>query len=230
MKCHIVLLLICFTAVGEVLFTEDFDDGNDDGWTHIGAANFDVVSQEYLIYSQGDRGQGMSLNGDMAGFMSTPDYSVLCTVCIDAGKNAGIVARYSGEDSWHYCLLLKPYSAALVLQRSKDTGPTLIIDSYSVDLMLDTDYLLRLQVNTDQIQGRIWTGTMGDEPDEWQVSAQDGIQAEAGSFGLLGSGYGKQKISWSMIFDDVMVSTPLSESFTSRTWASIKSAGYTAFD
>jgi len=221
-----VLLVFCCAAMGGVLFEDDFSDGDDNGWTHVGSAEFAVISQEYLIYSQGNRGQGTSLNGDAEGIMSTADYSVLCAVTMEAGLTAGVCARYTGEDGWYYRLVLKPYSENLVLERRNDTGPSIGLDEYQYGILLDTRYFVRLQVEGDLIRGRIWAGSLSDEPDDWHVTAQDGIQAEPGSFGLFGAGYGKQLVSWSMIFDDVEVSTPVPDSFHPCTWASIKSAGF----
>lgn len=218
------LALIISVTFGEVLFTDDFSSGNDDGWTHLGAAEYEVVSQEYLIYSSGDRGQGTSLNGDQSGVMSVADYSVLSSITIEAGRSAGLVCRYNGPSDWYYRLVLKPLTGKLVLERRNDSGATLIMDELDSDILFDTAYLVRLQVEGDQIQGRLWTGFPEDEPAEWLVTADDGVQGEAGSFGVFGGGNGK--VSWSIKFDDVVVSTPLPESLQSGTWAGIKSVSF----
>jgi len=223
LKFVLAVFLVSFYAYGEVLFADDFSDGNDDGWTHLGAAEFQVFSQEYFIYSQGDRGQGTSLNGDQSGSMSTADYSVLCSITMETGNTAGLVCRYIDASQWYYRLVLKPASGTIVLERRTDSGPTLVLDDSSIQILLNVEYLVRMQVEGSDIRGRIWTGTPDDEPQEWNVSATDAVQSEAGSFGVFGAGYGK--ISWSMIFDQVVVSTPVPYGFDSRTWAAIKAAG-----
>lgn len=223
MRRMAMLFIAVCSAFGDILFTEDFAEGNDDGWTHLGAAEFQVLSQEYYIYSSGERGQGTSLNGDLNGAMSTPDYSVLCSIVMETGTSAGLVCRYVDSSQWYYRLVLKPFSGKMVLERIMDSGPTIVMEEYSVQLTLDTRYLVRMQVEEDFIRGKIWTGTPEDEPQSWNLSVQDAVQSEAGSFGLFAGGYGK--VSWSMIFDDVTVSTPVSEDFHNCTWAGVKAAG-----
>lgn len=213
---------ICYA---DVLFTDDFNDGNDDGWTHIGAASYEVIDCEYFIYNQGDRGQGKSINGDASGVMSTSDYSVLCSIMIECGSEGGIFVRYEGIDQWYYRMVLKPYTARILLERRKDSGPTMVMDHYNFSLHTDVRYWIRLQADGDSIRGRIWSGSVADEPDVWHLEAEDAVHQEAGSFGLFAGGYGKNRVSWSCIFDDVAVSTPLELRLSQVTWASIKSAG-----
>ncbi len=214
---------ICFA---DVLFSDDFNDGDDNGWTHIGAASFEVIDYEYFIYTDGDRGRGKSLNGDDSGMMSTSDYSVLCSILIECGTEGGILVRYSGLDQWYYRMVLKPNTSRILLERKNDSGASLVKDQYNFALSYDVPYWIRLQVDEDFIQGRIWTGSVDDEPDEWHLEAVDSVQPDAGSFGLFAGGFGKSKVSWSSIFDDVVVSTPLLQELSQVTWASIKSAGY----
>lgn len=222
LKFILLICLIWVTANCEILFTDDFEDGNDDGWIHLGAAEFQVFSQEYFIYSQGDRGQGTSLNGDQSGVMGTADYSVLCSITMETGLSAGLVCRYVDSSQWYYRLVLKPFSGRITLERKNDSGPTMILEESPFQLSMNTEYLVRMQVEGDTIKGRIWTGTPEDEPIEWNVSATDAVQSGAGSFGVFGAGYGK--VSWSMIYDQVVVSTPVPQGFHNCTWAGIKAA------
>lgn len=219
-KLCFVLLFVAAAASGEILFSDDFNDGNDDGWTRSGSASWDVVSGEYLMYSAGEKGQGTSYNGDENGAMSTPDYSILATINIDAGTNAGMIARFNGPGTWYYKMTLKPAGDIIRLERKQDGGPALLLEEYSIPIELDTEYFVRLQVTGDQICGRIWTGTPDDEPDQWQVSAQDDLQGDAGSFALTSGGYGR--VRWSCEFDDVVVSTPLPMELSPATWAALK--------
>jgi len=219
-KAFTLLISILSCAYGEVLFTDDFNDGDDDGWLRSGSASWQVISGEYHMYTEG-KGQGTSFNSDQPGVMSTADYSILATINIEAGTNAGIIARFNGPGNWYYRLIL--YTAGggnLKLDRKQDGGPTFLLDEYPLAVNFDTDYMVRLQVSGDMITGRAWTGTLEDEPDVWQVSDQDNLQGEPGSFALTSGGYGK--VSWSCKFDDVVVSSPVPMVFTPATWASIK--------
>lgn len=221
----LVLITALFFSIShaEILFTDDFNDGNDDGWTHIGAASYEVTDGEYFIYNQGDRGQGKSTNGDTSGTMSTSDYSVLCSIVIECGSEGGLFVRYGGSDQWYYRMVMKPYSSRILLERKKDSGPTMILDQYNIGIYFDVRYWIRLQADGDSICARIWQGSAADEPDVWHLEAEDSIQQEAGCFGVFAGGYGK--ISWSSVFDDVVVSTPLEQHLSQVTWASIKAAG-----
>lgn len=224
MRWVLPVFLALLPSMGGVLFTDDFNDGNDDGWTREGAAEFQVISQEYVIYSQGDRGLGKSLNGDLNGVMSTPDYSVLGSVTMETGLHAGLLCRWIDSSQWYYRLVMRPASGSIALERLIDSGPTMVLDESPVQIFLNTEYLVRLEVEGDEVRGRIWTGSQEDEPQEWDVSVTDGLQGQAGSFGVFGAGFGK--VSWSMIFDDITVSTPLPESLRGSSWAGIKAVEF----
>ncbi len=222
----LLLAVLCSVCFADELFLDNFNDGDDLGWTHLGAAGFQVIDEEYYIHALGDRGTGKSLNGDNSGVMSTTDYSVLCSILIECGTEAGILARYQGEDDWYYRIILKPQASAILLQRKKDSGVLFGLDEYSYSLEFGVSYWIRLQVQGESIKGRIWQGSVEDEPDLWHMEATDPFQLNAGSFGLFAGGYGKEKVSWSSVFDDVLVTTPLSGQLSPLTWGSIKTVDY----
>jgi hypothetical protein len=216
----VLIVRMCF---GEVLFSDDFNDGNDDGWTHQGTASFQVIDGRYCIHAQSTRGQGKSINGDQSGDMSTADYSVLSSLVMECGLEGGLIARYSSSDQWYYRMVVKPYSSRILLERKKDLGPSILMDQCDFSLTTGSQYWIRLEVIGDSIRGRIWDGPVDQEPEEWMLTALDSVQGEAGSFGLFAGGYGK--IPWSSVFDDVVVSAAAGQMLSSVTWASIKTAG-----
>lgn len=222
----LLLVVPCSVCFADGLFLDNFNDGDDLGWTHLGAAGFQVIDDEYYIHALGDRGMGKSLNGDNSGVMSTSDYSVLSSILMECGTEAGIMARYQGEDDWYYRIVLKPQVSKILLQRKKDSGVLFGLDEYSYTLEFGVRYWIRLQVQGDSIQGRIWQGSVEDEPGLWHMEADDPFQPNPGSFGLFASGYGKDKVSWSSVFDDVLVTTPFSGNLSQLTWGSIKTVGY----
>jgi hypothetical protein len=219
MRYASAVLLLAGLALG-MLFFDDFSSGGDEGWQRFGSAGFQVINQEYYIHAGGDRGAGASFNGDDAGTMSTPDYSVMCRLLIEAGTEAGVLCRFTGEDDWCYALSVRPQNGLLVLQRRRLNGIRLTLDEASVPVEYGFTHWIRLQVEGDLIRGRIWTGSPEDEPGIWHVSATDGVQIYPGAFGLFAAGYGK--VPWSTSFDDVAVSEPLGEGFSTVTWASVK--------
>jgi hypothetical protein len=211
---------VCF---GDVLFSDDFNDGNDDGWVHDGGASCEVIHGEYYIHAHGIRGNGKALNGDQTGVMSTADYSVLSSLVIECGLESGLIARYSGGDHWYYRMVVRPASSRVLLERRKDTGLTVTMDSEDFTIATGSEYWIRLEVEGDSIRGRIWTGSRDREPGEWLLAAADAEQGGAGSFGLFAGGYGK--VPWSAIFDDIVVSTPLEQRLLQATWACVKAVG-----
>jgi len=216
----LLVILLARLSFCEILFTDDFSDGDDDGWTRSGGAGYHVIQGKYFIHSQSTRGQGRSINGDIYGAMSTGDYSILCSIEVECGTEAGVSARFCGADQWHYRLVFKPYTGTVLLERKKDTGPTVVMDDYLVSPGYHNSYWVRLQVEGSLVRARVWTGTVENEPSEWHLEAIDSSQQNPGSFYLFAGGYGK--VSWSSIFDDVVVSTPLEQALVQTTWASLK--------
>jgi hypothetical protein len=218
----LLVFLLSGISFSEVLFTDDFNDGDDAGWTCSGTAGFTVLQGEYFIHSQSTRGQGKSSNGDVSGVMSTSDYSVLCTIELECGTEAGVAARFEGADQWYYRAVIKPNSGYIQLERKKDSGLTVIMCQYPMSLGYNIKYWIRLQVEGNLIRARLWTGTLENEPAIWQLEDSDSAQQNPGSFSLFAGGYGKSFVSWSSIFDDVSVSTPIEQSLEQVTWASLK--------
>ncbi len=226
MKILLPLLLIFSVCYGEILFFDDFSDGDDEGWIHFGNASFDVFNEKYCIFSQAARGLGKSINSDGMGFMSTSDYSVICSIEMECGTESGILARYENSDEWYYRMILQPNNSRILIQRKIDSGATFGIDEYSIQLLYDTVYFVRFQVSGNLIQGKIWQGSIEEEPDYWQLEASDSVQPNPGYFGVFSGGYGKNMVSWSSLFDDITVSTPITQNLSHITWASIKSSGF----
>lgn len=218
----LVALIFLNISFAEVYFEDDFSDGDDDGWIKSGSAGFLVTNGEYNIFAGGLRGQGLTLNGDNSGVMSQPDYSIRCILRIECGLEAGVVARYIGSDDWYYQIVFKPSSEQVILERTKLLGPTMTLDEYFLPLALNEEYFVRFQVSGDLIQGKIWQGTTEDEPCEWHMQANDSVQSNPGSFGLFAGGYGKEKVPWASLFDNVIVTSPVEQNLAQQTWASIK--------
>ena len=217
----IALIFINF-SFAEVYFEDDFSDGDDDGWIKSSSAGFLVTNGEYNIFAGGLRGQGLALNGDNSGIMSVSDYSIRCVLRIECGLEAGVVARYIASDDWYYQVVFQPASGRIVLERTKLLEPTMTLDEYFLPIALNEEYFVRFQVSGDLIQSKIWQGATEDEPSEWHMEADDSVQANPGSFGLFAGGYGKERVPWSSVFDNVLVTAPIEQNLTQKTWASIK--------
>lgn len=85
----IYLFLISIGANAGVLFEEDFEDGNADGFTEI-LGYWTIAGGTYLCHTQGFEAYGMSLCGDS----SWGDYHFECDLKVKGGINQIIRFRY----------------------------------------------------------------------------------------------------------------------------------------
>lgn len=117
------LFLESFTL--PILFQDDFNDGNDDGWEVSGAGNWSVVNGEYVVeMGQGIKLRGISVNGDpaWANFVYEVD------VRGEVGVDKVIIARYVDEDNW-YALNLRSAPFSDVTLSREEAGQHTILTS-----------------------------------------------------------------------------------------------------
>jgi hypothetical protein len=223
MRSVAILLITAQLVCGGVLFSDDFNDGDDLGWTHYGGAGFQVWSGIYYIHHNGTGIRGISWSGDAAGQMSVPDYSMTAMVDFEVGHTAGIAVRYSSAGEWFYVLLLDALNDEIVLGRAKASGAVIPLDAVSTVIYPEYDCWMRLEVTGSSLGGKVWTGSLEDEPSDWLLLASNGSQPDAGSVALMVSGPGAAgKVTWSCGFDDVTVTDEITLPLEHGTWASIK--------
>jgi hypothetical protein len=219
-----ILLLSVPVAFAGVLFSDDFNDGDDDGWSHYGGAGFDVSAGVYYIYSNGTGVRGISYSGDSGGQMSMADYSMAARVYFDAGNTAGIAARYSDSGEWFYVLVLSRITDEVILGRGKSNGGLIPLDAVPMVISPDFHCWMRLEVSGTSLGGKVWTGSLEDEPEEWLVLADDSTQPGPGSVALFITGpYASGNVTWTCGFDDVEVSDELTLILDQGSWGAIKS-------
>jgi len=211
-----VLLALAATGSGGVLFQDDFDDGDADGWHEASMCGFDVIEGMYRMYGGYEENHGISFNGDMAGYMSTPDYSTSVLVLPETGTFFGMMARFRLENPYNIMLVLDLPQQRLRLLRWNWSGITLL-DQTDFTVEPWTAYMVRLEVAGSTFSGRAWTGP--DEPAFWMVSASDTLSS-AGSLALFCAGVSDASLS--CMFDDVVISQ-VPSALESRTWGFIKS-------
>jgi hypothetical protein len=218
-----VLVLIAAAAYGGVIFSDDFEDGGDEGWAHYGGAGFQVSSGVYWIYSNGTGTRGISYSGDAGGYMSQTDYSMLAMIYFDAGYTAGIAVRYSDEGEWFYELVLDSVNDQVVLGRGKSGGALIPLDTVSLGIPPGYHCWMRLEVSGTALGGKVWTGTPADEPSDWLLLADDDTQADPGSVALFVTGqFAAGNVTWTCGYDDVTVTDDITLPLSHGTWASIK--------
>ncbi len=216
----LVLTLLCISAVsGGILFQDDFNDGNADGWHEISMINYDVIEGMYRMYGGYAENHGISFNGDDSGFMSTPDYSAVCRIVPETGVFFGMMCRFIEDSDYKIMLVLSYQHQALRLYRWGSTGLN-ILDQTAFSVQMNHQYRIRYEVTGDIFRGKAWTGEPWEEPDLWMVSCTDTLSS-AGSVALFCAGL--TDVSLSCLFDDVIISDTVS-SLTPHTWSDIKSA------
>jgi hypothetical protein len=216
-----VAAAILFTQLSgaQVLFQDDFDDGDAQGWHEISMVNYDVVDGMYRMYGGYEENHGITFNGDDNGYMSTADYSTTCMIVPETGSFFGMMMRFSEANQHNIMIVLSDLHQDLRIYSWHLYGITLL-DSESFPVEMNQQYWMRFEVLGDVFRGRAWTGGPGQEPDQWMVSAVDSLSLP-GSVALFCAGLPYGKVSLSCRFDDVTVSVPVSE-FSQGTWGSIK--------
>jgi hypothetical protein len=217
----LVLLLPC-TGMTDVLFSDDFNDGNADGWFELNMIEYEVVDSMYYFHGGYEENHGISFNGDNAGFMSVPDYSAMCSVILETGYFIGMLTRFSEIAEYNLMLVLCPPTSELRLYSWHWTGLVLMDDAY-FPVEYGQQYWLRFEAEGIHYRGKAWSGEPGDEPGTWMVSADDAGVTGAGSIALFCVGVSSdEKANLSGLFDDVVVSDPIPSVLQSGTWGCLK--------
>ncbi len=220
------LLLLAPAGGAETLFTDDFNDGNANGWFAMPTgASYTVENYWYRFEatSSSDSTVAVSVNGDDGWSMSVPDYSVRVRCWSDNG-NMGIFIRFNWIYQRGYLCLASPGEDKAAIMRIDDATGAVILDEVPVTLHNDREYWLRFEVYEDIFGMKVWEGGTGDEPDEWTVTVTDDTYAENGCFGLYGHDDPGSPSHTYVRFDDVTVTDDNSVGLDGGSWGSIKAS------
>lgn len=220
MRWSAILFIMAAVAAGDqVLFYDDFDDGNADGWTEEGTTEFDVVGGMYWLHG-GEACSGITWNGDASGVMSVPDYSIRVECVPEVCTDLAVVARFQSLDQSSYFLWFNVDWDVVYLMEYK-TGQGSVIDQCGMEGIQGETYWLRLEVEGNDIRGKVWMGSAGDEPWDWIVSGTSTVATDPGSIGLFCIAWVKT-VGLSCYFDEVEVTVPGAGALDPSTWAGIK--------
>lgn len=221
-----VTLLTAALCMAQTLFEDDFDDGDAEGWLEVVSGPVYEVNEDLryeMSYSGSENLDAVSVSSDFFPLqMSTPDYSVLVEVLAhDPCDEMAVCARanVSGSEPTGYLAMLRFDINQVLLLRYDGTYEWIILDTASFQLGYEELYWVRFQCDGDSFTGKVWQGTVGDEPDEWLVMASDQTYPDPGYFGLLAAAFGTGDYDGE--FDNVCVTTPVI-SLVPSTWAVIK--------
>lgn len=204
-----------------VLFQDNFDDGNADGWFTVGPSSYLVQDGRYHFSGGGAVNDATSYRGETGEEMSTPDYSIRSDVEIDVGIFGGMMVRYSEDGLYNMMLVLSVPHQALNLYRWHWSSIELI-ESFSFLVQAGVTYSMRMQCSGETIAGRAWLPEEN-EPEEWFVTATDTL-SRSGAAALFTAGASKEStdVSMSCFFDNVVVETPEPWALTQTSWAGVK--------
>jgi hypothetical protein len=225
MRATLFLAAVLAAALpAEVLLSDDFEDGNADGWIELPWGTYEVVDGWYTFtHSDPDTAMTASGNADGPTGMSVADYSCLFRGSLSEGTSmvVGLRLQLTMEDG--YVLFVAPGADILQLYRADAVGQGQVLDYTSYDLQYGQDYWMRLEANGDLIGAKLWTGTAGDEPDDWMLQGTDGTYTDPGYVLLCGYDF-NPPASVEVAFDEVVVTDDTTLDFEASTWAGIKAA------
>ena len=225
MKLSIVLMaaLFGFSSAG-VLFSDDFEDGNADGWTEMstGPTYFVGSGWYHMVHSGPDHVTAGAYTGDAGGSMSVADYSLLMEIYPREGEG-GPVVRYDPATGSGYWLVMNPEGDGVALVKTSTSTSPVILEMVSMSLEYLDNYWMRIEVTGSSIGGKVWQGGVGDEPEDWLITAEDSSLSDPGSIALYCHGGNEGgTASLHIEFDDIEVTDDLSLPLEASTWGGLK--------
>ncbi len=230
-RYFILLLALCAVSGAGILFEDYFNGSSAVGWTEYSSfadsADFYIDSGWYHMEINYDNGGVYSLNGDDQTappyVMSIPDYSFYCkAVAWDATTHVGFGARMGDPINigQGYALWLRYNMQDIVLFRHDGPGMNFeVLATEPFTLAYGVEYWIRFTLSEALLLGKVWQGSIEDEPSLYMLGGYDTTYGDPGSI-LIGCQ------SWGLIqnhaaFDSVIVTDSLS-SLATGTWGTIK--------
>ncbi|MCD4706917.1 MAG: hypothetical protein K8S62_04180 [Candidatus Sabulitectum sp.] len=228
MKIVIISLIFMSTSsFSAVLLSDDFNDGNADGWLEVSSgASYTVESGRYCFtHTAPDTVWGASLNSDLTGVMSVPDYSCRANVVLNEGTMVGVVGRADAILTRGYALIIDKSgsTSCLILVKVEGIAQGEVLAYQPGTFTSGQEYWLRLEMNGNLIGGKCWIGDAGNEPDVWDLTATDNSFQDPGVFALFGFGSDSRgSAAMALSFDDIEITDETSLALQGSSWAFIK--------
>ncbi|RKZ07419.1 hypothetical protein DRQ25_11635 [Candidatus Fermentibacteria bacterium] len=221
-----LVVLVPVLTAQTVLFSDDFSDGNADGWFVLmpeGTYSVNDSLRYQISYTGVEDVDPTVVRGDSAGiYMTTSNYSVLLEgVGHSPSDYIGVFVRGTFSHTGYTFFLRYTYNDICILRHDGEGQWTFIaLESYAVSC--DEFYWMRFECDEDNLRAKVWQGTTGDEPAEWLITAIDDTYSNCGFMGFLTGRYTSSPGDSDAELDNVVV-TGLPLSFDQSTWAGIKS-------
>lgn len=220
----VCLCLIFGFSSADILFSDDFEDGNPDGWTPLatGASYFVSGGWYHMLHSEAENCTAGSYNGDQGGVMSVANYSFLTEIYPREGQ-AGPIVRYDSSAGAGYWFVLNPEADAVALVIMSQSGSPDVLATEFISLSYLDYYWMRIEVSGSLLGGKVWQGNPGDEPEEWLITASDASITSPGSICLYA--FDMEAGGTATVhndYDNIEVSDQVTLHLEGVTWAGIK--------
>lgn len=158
-------LLVDVPSGGSVLFSDDFDDGNANGWS-VSTGNWSVNNQEYLVTNYGITSAGDS---------GWADYSVEAMVEPITADYSCLLGRFQDASNFYQ---IEVHAANDEVGLWKNVGGTWTqLDSYSTTINTNTWYELKLEMDGTSIKGYFNGSLVVSATDSSHSSGKVGVRA-----------------------------------------------------
>ena len=224
-----LMVLVPMVFAQDVLFEDDFDDGNANGWFEmVTGATYEVngAFRYELSYSGIDSIYALTYRGDLGGSMSDSNYSVLVeTITHEPTGKTGLNIRFDPVTFSGYALYLNYATGNYYILRYDSFTSYVMLGSYlpyQGGFVYDTAYWIRFECLNDHLRAKIWTGPVSPEPDYWMIVRVDDTYQNNGCLDLE-SLRDPSGTYFDTEFDNIVV-TSFPVSLESSTWGAIKNS------
>ena len=172
---------------GTGIFTDNFDDGDSDGWTEEGATNWSAASGEYKTTSNEG---GVSSNGCAAWQDYEAQVEIKRNSSLGSTEHVGLVFRFQNSSQYYLAKLYcssncegspNDYVYSVELE-TFDRGATSTLASSTFTFDNNEYYSLKVSAVGDELNAKIWQ-TSTAEPADWDITATDASYTQ-GEIGL----------------------------------------------
>jgi pectate lyase len=148
----VVISISLLNISAATIFSDDFEDGNSNGWSKSSGTWAVVTDGNYVYKQSGTSAQAYSY----AGTSTWTDYSVQARVkpvsFNGSSRIVGLTARYSSTSNYYYLVLNNSNQLQLGVKASSGTS---VLSSKTYTVSTGTWYTLKLVVSGSQIQGYV---------------------------------------------------------------------------
>ena len=162
---------------GTGIFTDNFDDGNNNGWIEEGAANWNVASGQYKTASNE---AAISSSGCAAWQNYEAQVDIKRNGSLSSSEYVGLVLRYQDPSQYYMAKVScstscggSPNDDQYMLELvNYDSGEINIVSSSVFDFENNQYYTLKASIIGDSLSAKFWQ-TSATEPTNWDIMGND---------------------------------------------------------